>query len=177
MTTSTRPPLSGCTCTPPDNHPDGWNSDGTCDYHNLAAEHPDDHTIPWNCPTYWDGCNCHHLDDEPYILFHFDQAELDLLADFVRVSTSDPRSVLSAGDTFAVTISLDHLSADDSPLAAIVMFADIEEVREVPGEPDMVEICFEVAKWKVVGGYSIADRVVPIGDDDALVAPMKPKET
>lgn len=29
-----------------------------CPYHNLAAQNPDDHSIPWNCPTYWDGCNC-----------------------------------------------------------------------------------------------------------------------
>jgi hypothetical protein len=29
-----------------------------CGYHQVAADHPDDHSIPWNCPTYWDGCNC-----------------------------------------------------------------------------------------------------------------------
>ena len=32
--------------------------DPECGYHGVAAEHPDDHRIPWNCPTYWDGCNC-----------------------------------------------------------------------------------------------------------------------
>lgn len=35
-----------------------WKIDPKCPYHALAAEFPDDHSIPWNCPTYWDGCNC-----------------------------------------------------------------------------------------------------------------------
>lgn len=29
-----------------------------CRYHAAAAANPRDHRIPWNCPTYWDGCNC-----------------------------------------------------------------------------------------------------------------------
>jgi hypothetical protein len=29
-----------------------------CPYHNAAKAAPMDHSIPWNCPTYWDGCNC-----------------------------------------------------------------------------------------------------------------------
>lgn len=29
-----------------------------CQYHRMAAEQPWNHRIPWNCPTYWDGCNC-----------------------------------------------------------------------------------------------------------------------
>lgn len=32
--------------------------DPACAYHRDAAEHPYDHSIPWNCPTYHDGCNC-----------------------------------------------------------------------------------------------------------------------
>jgi hypothetical protein len=32
-----------------------------CLYHLAARLQPDNHRIPWNCPTYWDGCNC----DEP----------------------------------------------------------------------------------------------------------------
>jgi hypothetical protein len=24
----------------------------------MAAEQPWNHGIPWNCPTFWDGCNC-----------------------------------------------------------------------------------------------------------------------
>ncbi len=31
-----------------------------CGYHQVAADFPNDHSIPWNCPTYWDGCNCDH---------------------------------------------------------------------------------------------------------------------
>lgn len=27
-------------------------------YFRIAAENPEDHRIPWNCPSYWDGCNC-----------------------------------------------------------------------------------------------------------------------
>jgi hypothetical protein len=29
-----------------------------CQYHRMAAEQPWNHHIPWNCPTFWDGCNC-----------------------------------------------------------------------------------------------------------------------
>jgi hypothetical protein len=29
-----------------------------CTYHRAAAANPNNHSIPWNCPTYWDGCNC-----------------------------------------------------------------------------------------------------------------------
>jgi hypothetical protein len=29
-----------------------------CRYHQIAAAHPHDHRIPWNCPTFYDGCNC-----------------------------------------------------------------------------------------------------------------------
>lgn len=32
--------------------------DPACGYHRAAAAAPMDHSIPWNCPTYWDGCNC-----------------------------------------------------------------------------------------------------------------------
>ena len=41
--------------------PDGgyeWNLDPECPYHQLAAKYPHDHRIPWNCPTFYDGCNC-----------------------------------------------------------------------------------------------------------------------
>lgn len=27
-------------------------------YHEAAAMQPWNHRIPWNCPSYWDGCNC-----------------------------------------------------------------------------------------------------------------------
>lgn len=36
----------------------GFDIDPDCPYHRLAAARPWDHRIPWNCPTYWDGCNC-----------------------------------------------------------------------------------------------------------------------
>ena len=29
-----------------------------CDYHNVAKAQPLNHRIPWNCPTFYDGCNC-----------------------------------------------------------------------------------------------------------------------
>jgi len=46
-----------CTCVPvPGNVHDEIKDD--CPYHQQAAAHPTDHSIPWNCPTYWDGCNC-----------------------------------------------------------------------------------------------------------------------
>jgi hypothetical protein len=35
-----------------------------CTYHKAAAAHPQDHSIPWNCPTYWDGCNCKRVIDK-----------------------------------------------------------------------------------------------------------------
>lgn len=58
----------GCICVIPDGQPYGytqnpdgsvtWRIDPDCEYHRVATEHPDDHRIPWNCPTFWDGCNC-----------------------------------------------------------------------------------------------------------------------
>lgn len=45
----------GCSCLSGKNHkPDFVN----CLYHYAAALQPDNHRIPWNCPSYYDGCNC-----------------------------------------------------------------------------------------------------------------------
>jgi hypothetical protein len=41
----------GCSCRTHEIDPD-------CLYHYAASVQPDNHTIPWNCPTYYDGCNC-----------------------------------------------------------------------------------------------------------------------
>jgi hypothetical protein len=45
----------GCTCQPCG--PGGPDLAG-CLYHYAASLQPDNHRIPWNCPTYYDGCNC-----------------------------------------------------------------------------------------------------------------------
>jgi hypothetical protein len=54
--------IHGCTCQKfnPDTqkHEYDLGVDSKCDYHRYAALHPEDHRSPWNCPTYWDGCNC-----------------------------------------------------------------------------------------------------------------------
>jgi len=49
--------LYSCTClaVPGNDHS---RIDPDCNYHKQAAKYPFDHSIPWNCPTYWDGCNC-----------------------------------------------------------------------------------------------------------------------
>ncbi len=54
----------GCICTTPNRREDGtfdWQIDPACVYHATAAKYPHNHTIPWNCPTYHDGCNCHNV--------------------------------------------------------------------------------------------------------------------
>jgi len=51
----------GCVCPSPDRNPDGswdWKINENCNYHAVAARYPHNHAIPWNCPTYYDGCNC-----------------------------------------------------------------------------------------------------------------------
>jgi hypothetical protein len=54
----------GCICSrlnPPEQvikYPEEWKIDPKCIYHKMAKKYPKDHSIPWNCPTYWDGCNC-----------------------------------------------------------------------------------------------------------------------
>ncbi|MFA7267040.1 MAG: hypothetical protein WC054_12075 [Candidatus Nanopelagicales bacterium] len=51
----------GCICPRPEPLPDGtfaWEISDTCEYHATAAKYPMHHGIPWNCPTYYDGCNC-----------------------------------------------------------------------------------------------------------------------
>lgn len=49
----------GCAHTP---KPDGvgydWEIRPDCPYHLAASLQPDNHRIPWNCSTYYDGCNC-----------------------------------------------------------------------------------------------------------------------
>lgn len=41
----------GCTC-------GGHEIRESCMYHYAARLQPDNHRIPWNCPTFYDGCNC-----------------------------------------------------------------------------------------------------------------------
>lgn len=48
----------GCKATRRDDGSFGWTIRADCPYHARAALNPRDHSIPWNCPTYWDGCNC-----------------------------------------------------------------------------------------------------------------------
>ena len=50
--------FEGCTC---GSHPPDFVN---CMYHYAAKLQPDNHRIPWNCPTFYDGCNCDNLDDE-----------------------------------------------------------------------------------------------------------------
>lgn len=44
----------GCVCGGDSGEPDTEN----CMYHYAASLQPDNHRIPWNCPTFYDGCNC-----------------------------------------------------------------------------------------------------------------------
>lgn len=61
-----RRPLSvidtgGCSCQCLGKNPDGvyvWDNDPNCMYHRAAELQPWNHRIAWNCPTYYDGCNC-----------------------------------------------------------------------------------------------------------------------
>lgn len=49
--------LGGCSAV---EKPEGgydWTIDPNCKYHAHAAAQPWNHTIPWNCEVYWDGCN------------------------------------------------------------------------------------------------------------------------
>lgn len=51
----------GCICPKPKKDANGkydWKIREDCQYHASAAAQPGNHGIPWNCPTYWDGCNC-----------------------------------------------------------------------------------------------------------------------
>lgn len=41
----------GCTC-------GGREVKAGCMYHYAASLQPWNHRIPWNCPNYYDGCNC-----------------------------------------------------------------------------------------------------------------------
>jgi hypothetical protein len=49
---------SSCTCMSSGITHDQWATNMNCSYHRLAAQFPLDHSIPWACPTFWDGCNC-----------------------------------------------------------------------------------------------------------------------
>lgn len=49
--------VHGCTCRGLAKSPHEF-GDSDCGYHNAAAAQPWNHSIPWNCPDYWDGCNC-----------------------------------------------------------------------------------------------------------------------
>lgn len=54
------PHHGGCICkyVYDENKKPKWTIDPKCKYHATAAKYPSNHAIPWNCPTYWDGCNC-----------------------------------------------------------------------------------------------------------------------
>lgn len=48
----------GCTCRSAADLGEPWAVSPECEYHATAAKYPSYHAIPWNCPTYYDGCNC-----------------------------------------------------------------------------------------------------------------------
>ena len=51
----------GCICPSPTKKPDGpydWQIESDCQYHATAARYPSNHGISWNCPTFYDKCNC-----------------------------------------------------------------------------------------------------------------------
>lgn len=50
--------VGGCTCLFDGHDFEAGDISPTCGYHAAAAAQPWNHRIPWNCPNYWDGCNC-----------------------------------------------------------------------------------------------------------------------
>lgn len=61
--------LTGCVCVTPSRIAAAGGAMPTilpgCEYHEVAAAYPNDHAIPWNCPSYYDGCNCTRPNDRP----------------------------------------------------------------------------------------------------------------
>lgn len=56
--------VGGCTCQRFDSESRTHTyRNAPCSYHEAAERQPWNHHIPWNCPTYFDGCNC---DGGPY---------------------------------------------------------------------------------------------------------------
>lgn len=55
--------IGGCTCGPDGHDFHTGDISPTCRYHEAAAEQPWNHHIPWNCPTFYDGCNCEEAAD------------------------------------------------------------------------------------------------------------------
>lgn len=49
--------VGGCICAW-DHDVGSWDRNPKCGYHVTAESQPWNHQFPWNCPTYWDGCNC-----------------------------------------------------------------------------------------------------------------------
>ncbi len=56
--------VSGCICGGRKDAEGEWIILNECEYHSLAAENPTDHSMPWNCPTFYDTCNCATVIDE-----------------------------------------------------------------------------------------------------------------
>lgn len=52
----------GCTC---DWRDPEHKISPSCLYHYAARLQPENHRIPWNCPTYYDGCNCENTTRPP----------------------------------------------------------------------------------------------------------------
>jgi len=50
--------VHGCICPKPTERNGKWEFNPECQYHATAAKYRANHAIPWNCPTYYDGCNC-----------------------------------------------------------------------------------------------------------------------
>lgn len=47
-----------CDCEKGEDGKNKWTINPRCEYHATAAKYPSNHSIPWNCPTFYDGCNC-----------------------------------------------------------------------------------------------------------------------
>jgi len=107
-----------CICPSPRLDPeDGseWEISPSCPYHAAAAERSFDHSIPWNCPTYWDGCNCKATLAELRRV-RLSASELERLRDLRdhlrkrgERSDADTAAVIAAGDARALTRAITAL--------------------------------------------------------------------
>lgn len=91
--------VGGCTCQRFDSETKKCTyGHAPCRYHEAATRQPWNHRIAWNCPTFWDGCNC---EGGPYFYTADADTAAGLADEVVRLRAVVVEAVAACQDALA----------------------------------------------------------------------------